>query len=109
MIKDLPQILGIGLSVILISALHYQTVGSNRLLHEVSQRLYYVPIIYAAYCYGIAGSLTTALLSIAFFLPHLGQHSHDPNVYVNQQAELIVFFLIGGTAKIKKQVRVNKR
>ncbi|MEW5976315.1 MAG: ATP-binding protein [Acidobacteriota bacterium] len=97
LIKALPHILGIGLSVILISVLHYQTVGSRRLLHEVSQRLYYVPIIYASYCYGIAGGLTSALLSVAFFLPHLGQHSHDPNVYVNQQAELIVFFLIGTT------------
>lgn len=97
LIKGLPQILGIGLSVILISVLHYQTVGSHRLLHEVSQRLYYVPIIYSAYRYGIAGGLASAFLSVALFLAHLGRHSDDPNVYVNQQAELIVFFLIGTT------------
>jgi len=36
------------IALIASSVLHYQTVGSA-LLHEISQRLYYLPIVYAAY------------------------------------------------------------
>lgn len=93
--KGLAQILGITVTVLLISLLHYQTVGSHPLLHEVSQRLYYLPITYGAYRYGIRGGLAVALLSVAFFLPHVGRHFDDLNVYVNQYAEMIVFFLLG--------------
>ena len=86
--------LGIVSSLLLISALHYLTINSYLLLHEVSQRLYYLPITYAAYRYGIPGGLAAALLSVVLFSPHVRRHLDDPNVYFNQFAEMIVFFLI---------------
>ena len=41
--------------LIAITALHYENVSRSALLHEISQRLYYLPIIYAAYRYGLRG------------------------------------------------------
>ncbi len=49
------------LALIVITTLHYETVGGSALLHEISQRLYYLPIIYAAYRYGLRGGLTASL------------------------------------------------
>ncbi len=53
------------IALIAISVLHYENVSGSVLLHEVSQRLYYLPIIYAAYRYGLRGGLTASLVSAA--------------------------------------------
>jgi transcriptional regulator with GAF, ATPase, and Fis domain len=49
--------------LIAITALHYENVSRSALLHEISQRLYYLTIIYAAYRYGLRGGLTASLVS----------------------------------------------
>ena len=41
------------IALIAISVPHYENVSGSALLHEISQRLYYLPIIYAAYRYGL--------------------------------------------------------
>lgn len=83
------------LALIAITALHYETVGGSPLLHEISQRLYYLPIIYAAYRYGLRGGLTASLLSALLYFPHIVQHWADRFSAINQYAETILFLVIG--------------
>lgn len=87
----------LGLSVVLITLLHYHTTaGENFLLHEISQRLYYVPIVYAAYTFGVRGSFSISLLSGAVYLLHISEHGHDPQAAIlNQYAEVFMFQVVG--------------
>ena len=82
-------------SILAITLLHYNTSTQYLLLHEIYQRLYYIPIIYAAYSYGLSGGLAAALLSTLIYLPHLAQHSGNRVYALNQFAETILFLVIG--------------
>jgi signal transduction histidine kinase len=90
--------IGIAGSIALVSFFHFWTVDAHPLLHEVSQRLYYLPVVYAACRYGLRGGLAAGFLSVGVFLPHLKLHLHEPEVYQNQTAEMIMFVLIGSVA-----------
>lgn len=83
------------IAIIVITILHYQTVGRSGLWHEISQRLYYLPIIYAAYSYGFRGGVTASVASAAMYLPHIVQHWANQHSTINQFAETILFLVIG--------------
>jgi len=87
--------LGVGATIAFLSFLHFQAVDTHPLLHELTQRLYYLPIVYAAWRYGLRGGLGAGLTSVLFFLPHMTEHLHEPEVYHNQTAEMILFLAIG--------------
>ena len=84
------------LSVVLITLLHYHTTaGGNFLLHEISQRLYYIPIVYAAYSLGVRGSVAISLFSGALYMLHISEHEHDPQAAIlNQYAEVFMFQVV---------------
>lgn len=83
-------------SIVVITLLHYNTSTQYLLLHEIYQRLYYIPIIYAAYSYGLRGGLAASALSALIYLPHISQHFDHRDVYaINQYAEMILFQVVG--------------
>jgi len=98
-------------SIILITLIHYQTTaGGNFLLHEISQRLYYIPIIYAAYTFGVRGSVTISLLSGAVYLFHISEHEHDPRAAIlNQYAEVMMFLVVGVVTGLLAQAEKSQR
>jgi two-component system, NtrC family, sensor histidine kinase HydH len=98
-------------SVILITLIHYQTsAGGNFLLHEISQRLYYVPIVYAAYRFGVRGSVTISLLSSAVYLLHISEHGNDPKAAIlNQYAEVMMFLVVGVVTGLLAQAEKTQR
>jgi two-component system sensor histidine kinase HydH len=65
------EILLIGLSVIILSLLHYITPVDKPLLHDLYRRLYYVPIIFSAFSFGLKGALVTSMIVSLVFLPHI--------------------------------------
>jgi signal transduction histidine kinase len=65
------EILIIGLSIIILSVLHYITPVDKPLLHDLYRRLYYVPIIFSAFSFGLKGALYTSLVVSLVFLPHV--------------------------------------
>jgi signal transduction histidine kinase len=82
--------------IVVITLLHYNTSTQYLLLHEIYQRLYYIPIIYAAYSYGLRGGLAASVLSALIYIPHVAQHSDHQDVYaINQFAEMILFQVVG--------------
>jgi glucose-6-phosphate-specific signal transduction histidine kinase len=74
--------LGIVASIVVVTLLHYSTSTNYLLLHEIYQRLYYLPIIYAAYRYGLRGGLAASLLSAVIYLPHVSTHWDHRDVYL---------------------------
>lgn len=83
------------------TALHYLTPSSLLLWHNLFQRLYYLPIIYAAIHFGWRGGLITSAIAAVCYVPHilLAWH-HMPDYAMNQYAEIIVFFLVGAVTGV---------
>ncbi len=85
----------IGVSILVITVFHYLTSTEHLLRHEIYQRLYYIPIVYAAYRYGVAGGLAASILSAIVYAPHIFMHWENRYVYMlNQNAEIIMFQVV---------------
>jgi two-component system sensor histidine kinase HydH len=82
--------------IVATSLLHYLTPTSLFLWHNIFQRLYLLPIIYAAIYFGWRGGVASAAFAAIAYLPHIFlAWRSSPHYEVNQYAEIIVFFLIG--------------
>ncbi len=91
------RILVVATGIAIATALHYLTKPSLILWHELFQRLYYLPIIYAAIFFGWRGGLVASTFAALCYIPHIlmmWQHNM-PEYAMNQYAEIIVFFLVG--------------
>jgi two-component system sensor histidine kinase HydH len=90
------RILVVAAGIAAASALHYLTSPSLILWHYLFQRLYYLPIVYAAILFGWRGGLLASLVSALCYIPHIrNAWHHMPDYTVDQYAEIIVFFLVG--------------
>ena len=83
------------------TVLHYVTPPSMLLWHNIFQRLYYLPIVYASIYFGWRGGLLAAACSALCYVPHILFSWHQmPDYAMNQYSEIIVFFLVGGTTGV---------
>ena len=84
------------LGIAVASLLHFLTPRSLILWHNLFQKLYYLPIVFAAIYFGWRGGLAASTLSATLYIPHiLISWHHMPDYAMNQYAEIILFFLIG--------------
>lgn len=109
------QIVLILLGIIGTSLAHYFTPASLILWHNIFQRLYYLPIVYAAVRFGWVGGLLAALLAGFCYIPHIFLDWHQyPGYAFNQYAEIVLFFLVGAVTGFladgqrKKQKELEK-
>lgn len=96
------QISVIGVAILFITALHMLTPLDLIILHEIYQRLYYIPIIAAASLFGLRWGLLASIFASLVYLPHITmqwQHIH-PDYALNQYAELILFNVVGGVTGV---------
>lgn len=94
--RNLARWAGVLAGVTAVSGLHYATPPAHFVLHAVYQRLYYAPVILAAYWFGVRGGLVAAVLSAIAYAPHIHTAwSHNPPYTVSQYAELVVFLSLG--------------
>jgi signal transduction histidine kinase len=91
------KVIVVASGILVASALHYVTPHSRLLLHNLFQKLYYLPIIYAAIAFGWRGGLLAAAASTICYIPHILTWRHQPYYAMSQYAELILFFLAGAT------------
>ncbi len=96
-VRNIIKVLSLIVSVIVIALVHNYTTSNGRfLLHEISQRLFYLPIVYAAYNFGTRGGLVIALLSGVAYYVHIGQHAGGTQATIlNQYVEIIMFLVVG--------------
>ena len=88
----------IGVSIVLVTVLHFLTPVDQIVWHEIYQRLYYIPIIAAALLFGFRGGLAASLFTTVVYIPHIflhWQHGHF-DYSINQYAEVVIFNLVGG-------------
>lgn len=93
------QVVFIAAVIVFITALHFATPLTSITLHEIYQRLYYIPIIAAAVLFGLRGGLCAALFVTLAYLPHIFVHwrHYNPDYALNQYAEIVIFNLVGIT------------
>ena len=83
-------------SIGVVSSLHYVTSSSRTDLHELYSYLCYVPIILAAYWYGVWGGLGAAVLASAAFVPHYRAAWAISSTHtLSQSGQIAVFHLMG--------------
>ncbi len=88
----------IGITILLVTGLHFLTPTDQIVWHEIYQRIYYVPIIAAALLFGLKGGLAASLFTTVVYSPHIylhWQHGHF-DYSINQYAEIVIFNLVGG-------------
>ena len=99
-----------GAGIAAASALHYFTPPSLILWHNLFQRLYYLPIIYAAIYFGWRGGLVASTASAVCYIPHILHAWHHMLDYaMNQYAEIIVFFLVGTVTGVLADMGMRQR
>ena len=81
-----------------ISLLHFVTPMSDATIvaHLLYRRLYYVPIVYAAWFFGKRGGLPTSLFAIALFAAHAQIVPHRPVMVEFDNWFLMATFLLAG-------------
>lgn len=93
-----------------ITVLHYITSLHSVLLHEVFQRLYYLPIVVAAVLFGSRTALATSILATVLYVPHIVLSWHAwPVLQVDQYGEVLLFNLVGlVTGALADRLRVER-
>lgn len=80
-----------------ISLLHYFTPLRLPMLHDIYQRLYYIPIILAAFWFGFRGGIGCALVVSIVYAPHiLFQWGHHMTMELEKYLEIILYNVVGG-------------
>lgn len=88
-------------SVMAITILHYVTAVTRWDIHEFLRRLYYIPIIVAAFKFRLKGGLITSIIVSLLYAPHLfvpqiNLIGNESNItLVNQLLEIALFIGIG--------------
>lgn len=84
--------------IVVVSVLHYTTGVHNHQLHDIYRRLYYLPIILAAFAGGIRGGLVAAVVVGLLYYPHaFGHLTHDPGRSLEKILEMVLYFVVAAT------------
>lgn len=96
--------------VVAISLLHYLTPLRLGMLHDIFQRLYYIPIILAAYWFGFRGGIGCAILVTVAYAPHiLFQWGGHISMEMEKYLEVILYNVVGGiTGFLSQQERCRR-
>ena len=83
-----------------ITTLHYATGPELHWLHDVLRRLYYLPILLAAFNSGLRGGLVAALLVAVAYAPHAFTHlaHQDPANTLEKVLEMVLYLVVGGVS-----------
>jgi signal transduction histidine kinase len=92
--KQLALVAGL---VIVFSLLHYITPASRPILHDVWRKLYFVPILLAAFRFGLKGGLVTSVITSVIYLPHvLHQWAHIHTQREDAIFDILLYNIVGG-------------
>jgi signal transduction histidine kinase len=84
-------------AIIAITVVHYITDSNAVEFHNVYRRLYYIPIVLAAFSHGVKGGLGAAVLASVLYIPHAFVMTHaDPSPAIDKVLEMVLYVGIGG-------------
>ena len=92
-----PQLVAWGGAILFVTVLHLLTPLDQIVLHQIYQRLYYIPIIAAAFLFGLRGGLAASAFASLAYVPHILLHWQHTNYdyALNQYAEIVLFNVVG--------------
>ena len=92
--KQLALVTGL---VLTFSILHYMTPASRPILHDVWRKMYFVPILLAAFWFGLRGGLITSVVISVIYLPHvLHQWAHIHTQREDAIFDIFLYNIVGG-------------
>ena len=84
------------LLTVVVSLLHYSTAVHFHGAHGIYRRLYYFPIVLAAFRGGWRGGVGVALLACMLYVPHAyGWIGFDPAPMLEKNLEMLLYLAIG--------------
>lgn len=87
-----------------ISLFHYLTPLHLPMLHDIFQRLYYLPIILAALWFGFRGGLACSIIVSVAYAPHiLYQWGGGLAVEIEKYLEIVLYNIVGGVTGLLSQ------
>ena len=87
--------------MLLITIAHYVSPPSLFLWHEILERLYYLPIVFAAISFGLNGGLVAAVCAGLCYAPHIiTAWKGSPQAMDAKYAEIVVFLAVGAVTGI---------
>ncbi len=102
----------IGAMVLLVTLLHYNTAMHIHAAHGIYRRLYYFPIILAAFRGGWPAGLATAVIVCAVYIPHaFGFIGFDPAPTLEKILEMILYVAVGlvSGVLVSRETRIRRR
>ena len=83
-----------------ITALHYQVGPEHAWMHDVLRRLYYLPILLAAFSGGLRGGVAISVFASLVYLPHAFTRlmSHDPADALEKGLEIVLYNIVAVAA-----------
>lgn len=85
------------ISIIAITVVHYLTDSHAVAFHNVYRRLYYIPIVLAAFSSGVKGGVGAAIMASLLYIPHAFIMTHaDPSPTIDKLLEMVLYVSIGG-------------
>lgn len=95
-LPEMRRVAWVSALVLFITVGHYSTPMQHPAIHDLLQRLYYVPIILAGVWFGLRGGLLAASATSVLYLPHIfmqwgGVHAGN----IEKFLELVLFLVVG--------------
>ena len=88
------------LPTILFTVCHYASSPHLHWLHDVLRRMYYLPILLAAFACGLRGGLLLAIVVTLAYSPHAFTHwlHMDPARTLEKVLEVVLYLVVGGVS-----------
>ena len=90
------RIVILAMFVVGITFVHYLTPLRLHVFHDIFQRLYYLPIIFAAFWFGLRGGLVVSLAASILYIPHVVfQWGGHLTLEMEKYLEILLFNVVG--------------
>ncbi len=85
---------------LLITVLHYRTLSEYAWAHDVLRRLYYLPILFAAFSGGVRGGISVSVFASLIYFPHafLSLVARDPGDALEKGLEILLYNIVAVVA-----------
>jgi signal transduction histidine kinase len=105
------MILAAWLPCLAITALHYGSPVHHGWVHEVLRRLYYLPILFAAFAEGVRGAITLSVFASAVYFPHAFTSlvARDPADVLVKGLEILLYNVVAVVAGLLVDRERNER
>jgi len=104
LLKSKLRLIILAFFLVIISLLHYLTPLHIPYLHDIFQRLYYLPIILAALWFGLRGGLLCSIVVSVAYAPHiLFQWGGHMTMEMEKYLEILLYNVVGGVTGLLSQ------